>query len=233
MTQTAKKGESPLLSILINIVTPSLVLMKFSGEDKFGPVNALLVALAFPVLYGAYGFFRSRKFDFIPILGFVSVLLTGVIGLLALDAQWIAVKEAAVPALIGLAVLVSLYTPAPLVKKILLNDRLLNMQAIEAKITERDAQPVFEQRVKSASLLVAASFFLSSALNYGLAVVLLTAEPGTPAFNEQLGEMTALSFPVIALPSTFCLLFALWWLIKGLREVTGLAFEEMLNLPKE
>jgi hypothetical protein len=36
-------------------------------------------------------------------LGFVSVLLTGGIGLLQLDPKWIAVKEAAVPAVIGLA----------------------------------------------------------------------------------------------------------------------------------
>ena len=49
-------------------------------------------------------------------------------------------------------------------------------------------------------------FFLSSLLNYLLAVIILTAEPGTVAFNEQLGKMTALSFPVIALPATAVLM---------------------------
>jgi hypothetical protein len=50
------------------------------------------------------------------VLGLVSILLTGGIGLLQLDTRWLAVKEAAIPGLIGLAVLMSTRTRYPLVK---------------------------------------------------------------------------------------------------------------------
>ncbi len=43
------------------------------------------------------------------ILGIVSVLLTGGIGVLELDTQWLAVKEALIPGIIGVVVLGSTY----------------------------------------------------------------------------------------------------------------------------
>jgi len=54
------------------------------------------------------------------------------------------------------------------------------------------AKPEFDQLLINASWILAGSFLLSAVLNYFLAVYLLTADPGTQAFNEQLGKMTAL-----------------------------------------
>ena len=68
-----------------------------------GPVYGLLVALAFPVGYGIYDFVVRRGFNFYSALGFVSILLTGGIGLLKLPVEWLAIKEAAVPFVIGVA----------------------------------------------------------------------------------------------------------------------------------
>jgi hypothetical protein len=58
----------------------------------------------------------------------VSTLLTGGIGLLKLDAQWLAVKEAAIPALIGLAVLGSNWTSGPLIRILVFNPTLFEGQ---------------------------------------------------------------------------------------------------------
>ena len=55
----------------------------------------------------------------------------------------------------------------------------------------------------------ASSFFLSSALNYILAKMILVSEPGTTAYTEELGRMTALSYPVIVIPSMILLIAAL------------------------
>ena len=68
----------------MNIVIPVIILVRFSGEDQLGPVNGLLVALAFPVGYGLYDFIVRRGFNPYSMLGFASVLLTGGIGLLKL-----------------------------------------------------------------------------------------------------------------------------------------------------
>ena len=41
--------------------------------------------------------------------------------------------------------------------------------------------------------MIASSFFLSAVLNYSLAKILVKSQPGTEAFNAELGRMTALS----------------------------------------
>ncbi len=103
MTRKAR----PLIDLLVSIIIPSVVLMKFSGDTDLGAVGALIVALAFPITWGLYELIRHRVTNYIALLGLISVMLTGGIGLFQLDTQWIAVKEAAIPGIIGLVVLVT------------------------------------------------------------------------------------------------------------------------------
>ena len=56
--------------------------MKLSGDDDLGTSTALIVALAFPLGWGLYELLKHRKFNFIALLGLISALLTGGIGLL-------------------------------------------------------------------------------------------------------------------------------------------------------
>ena len=79
------------------------------------------------------------------------------------------------------------------------------------------------------SWILAGGFLLSSILNYGLAKALLTAAPGTVAFNEQLGTMQFLSFPVIVLPSMLILFANLFYLMRGMARLTGLPWEDLLK----
>jgi len=232
MTGTSqKKKESPLLNFAINIIIPSIILMKFSGEAHLGPVKGLLVAISFPLIYGIYDFIKEKKVNFISVLGLVSILITGVIGLLQLDAHWIAVKEAAVPLIIGLAVIVSLWTPFPLVKKLLFNDKIIDVNKINHILQEKGNTLQFEKKMTTATYLLAASFLVSAILNYVLAKIIIKSPSGTEAFNEELGKMTALSFPVIAIPSTIIMILALWFLVDGVKKLTGLELKEIFNDP--
>ena len=72
----------PLVDLLCSIIIPSLILMKFSGDNGLGTSTALIVALAFPLGWGLYELLKYRKFNFIALPGLISVLLTGGIGLL-------------------------------------------------------------------------------------------------------------------------------------------------------
>ncbi|GAL13483.1 hypothetical protein JCM19233_4485 [Vibrio astriarenae] len=94
MSQNNSKKSNPLFEVIFNVLIPSFILMKFSGDEYLGAVMALVIGLAFPVVYGGYELIRNKKFNFIAALGFVSVLLTGGIGLLELDTRWLAFKEA-------------------------------------------------------------------------------------------------------------------------------------------
>ncbi|WP_193161081.1 VC0807 family protein [Microbulbifer hainanensis] len=227
-TATPQKRESLLANLALNIVIPTLILTKLSGDDWLGTKWAIVVALAFPLLYGVRDLARSGKVNFFSALGIVSILLTGGISLLELDAEYIAIKEAGIPGLLGIATVVSLYTRWPLVRTLLYNDRILDTTKIARALGGNGNESAFERTLTQASWMIAGSFFLSSGLNYLLAKLLLKSPPGTEAFNEELGKMTALSFPVIALPATIILMLVLFFLFRRIGKLTGLKLEEIV-----
>lgn len=226
-----KKGGGLLPNLLINVAIPAIILSKFTGDQHLGPVWGLVVALAFPVLYGLWDLKQAGKVNFFSVLGVISVLLTGGIALLQLDASYIAIKEAAIPGAIGLAVLISQYTPYPLVQKFILNGDVLDTDKLYQALAEQQNTIRFERKLTQAGYLVSASFFLSSALNYILAKVILVSPPGTTAFNEELGRMTWLSYPVIVLPSMLVLFFAIWFIFSSISKLTGRELDSFLNQP--
>ena len=77
--------------------------------------------------------------------------------------------------------------------------------------------------------MVAGSFFLSSVLNYALAKILLVSPPGTPEYSAELGKMTGLSFPVIALPCTLVMMGALLYLFRQIKRLTDLELEQIFR----
>ena len=218
-----------MLNLGFNLVIPTFIMMKASGEDYLGPINAIVIALAFPISFGIKEYLDHRKTNLFSVLGIISVLLTGGISVLQLDPEYIAIKEAAIPALFGIATLVSLYTPYPLVRTFLFNDQVMQIDKVKAALIEHNTLPAFERKLAVASYMIAGSFFLSSFLNYVLAKWVLVSPPGTVAYTEELGKMTALSFPVIAVPSTIILMSALFYLIRHIQKLTHLKPEDIFN----
>lgn len=218
-----------MLSLALNIAIPAVILMKLSGENALGPVWALVVALVFPLGYGVADFARRREWNIVSILGFVSVLLTGGIGLMHLDPKWIAVKEAAVPAVIGIAVVLSLRTRFPIVRTLLYNDKIIRVHEVDKALARQGNRQAFDQTLVIASWMLAASFFVSAILNFVLAKWIVKSPPGTAAFNEELGRMTALSYPVIVVPSMVIMIATLWYLFRRIRRLTDLDLEQILK----
>ena len=227
MTDTAK--PSPLIELAVTLIVPSLILMKLSGPDDLGAVNALLLALAFPLAWGARDLLTRRKLNLFAALGLVSILLTGGIGLLQLDTQWLAIKEAAIPGLIGLAVAVSAHTRYPLVRVMLFSPALMNVERIQQSLDQRGNGDAFEARLKAATWMLGGSFFFSAAMNYALATWIVVSPAGTTAFNEELGRLTLLSYPMIALPSMLIMMAVLYYLARSIRELAGLKLAEALK----
>ncbi|KJF88299.1 MFS transporter [Photobacterium phosphoreum] len=218
----AEKKTNPLNEIIFNVVVPSIILMKMSGDDRLGSVGALLFALAFPVAFGSYELLKKKKFNFIAILGIVSVLLTGGIGVLELDTQWLAVKEALIPGIIGVVVLGSTFTKYPIVTKMIFNDSILNLGLIKQKLMEFNQQQAFDRCLVQSNYLFASTFVFSSIMNYVLATVIVTSPAGTEAFNEELGRMTLLSYPVIAIPSMLMMMGIFYFVWRQIRKMTKL-----------
>ncbi|WP_246587669.1 VC0807 family protein [Alteromonas lipotrueiana] len=224
-----KQNQGFFGNLAFNIIIPVVVMSYGSAPEYLGPAWSIVAALVFPIGYGIWDLKQSGKVNGFSILGIVSVLLTGGISLLKLPAEYIAIKEAAIPALIGLAVLATQYTKKPLVRMLILNDNIINWPALNNALDKKNKQPEFRRKVANSSYIVATSFFVSSVLNYVLAKMILVSEPGTTAYTEELGRMTALSYPVIVIPSTILLVAALWYLFSQISKITGEDLDNFLN----
>lgn len=229
----APAKPNPWLELLVTIAVPALVLMQLSSASRLGPVGALLLALSFPLGYGGWRLLQDRKLNLMASIGVVSTLLTGGIGLLALDPQWLAVKEAAIPGLIGLAVLVSARTRHPLVRVLVFNRTLFDVDRVQQALRSRGTEAAFERRLHVGTVLLAGTFLFSSVANYLLARWVVTSPAGTEAFNAELGRMTLLSYPVIAIPSMVMMMAVLYFLSRGANQLTGLTLEQMLHQPAD
>ena len=216
--------ESPILNLFINIIIPVVILTQLN--NYLNPLIVFALALIFPLLYGLYYLVKLKKYNLFSLIGLISIFLTGGIGLLQLDSKWIAFKEAGVPFLIGLLLLISIKTRYSLIEKLL--GQIVNGELIYEILKKKNNMILFKKKIKCYTYLISFSFFFSSLLNYLLAKTLLISEPGTIAFNQELGRMTALSFPVIALPSSIILAFIFYFLFKDIKILTGLDFEEIL-----
>jgi len=227
----ADKNENPWINITLNVIVPAVILTKLSNPEYLGQFWALIIALAFPLSYGAYDYFQRRKWNFFSALGLVSVLLTGGIGLFQLNKSWMVAKETAIPLIMGLAVVFSQKTRFPLVRTFL--NQVLDLPRIKDAFDDHNQGPKFEKCLNLSSWMLALSFFLSAFLNYILAVKILTGDAGTVEFNESLGKMTAWSFPVISLPMMFIVGGVMLYLFKTIKDVTEKDFEEFVRQPKD
>ena len=228
MQTTSTRKPRPMIDLMVSLVSPSIILMKFSGAEHLGASTALIVALAFPLGWGLLEFFRYREFNFIALLGLVSIVLTGGIGLLQLDPQWLAIKEAAIPGLIGIGVLLSTYTRYPLIRTLVYNPKFVNVDRIRQKLDESENGKTFETRLQNATYLLASTFLFSSVMNYILAKSVVTSPAGSAAFNEELGQMTLLSYPVITIPAMLMMIGIFYYLWRTINGLTGLKLEEIL-----
>lgn len=235
------KKENTFLNLGFNILLPILILNK--GKNWFGSylepyfenvaVGVLLVAVAFPIVYFIYDYFKRSKYNIFSILGLISVLLTGGIGILNIPTEWFAVKEAAIPFLLGVAVVVSLKTPYPLIRTLLYNPEIMNVERVQVALKEHDAEKDFDKLLVTCTWLLAGSFLLSAVLNFILARWIVVSPSGTDAFNGEVSKMMAWSWIVIAVPSMAIMMFALFKLMGGIKRMTGLELEQVLHDAEE
>ncbi|MGF1484665.1 MAG: VC0807 family protein [Opitutales bacterium] len=219
------KQENPWLSLGFNLLLP--ILLFKNADDWFGvsPAYALILALAFPIGYFIYDWFARHKRNWISVLGVVSLLLTGGIGLLKLPTEWVPIKEAAVPLIIALVLLVSLALKRPLVRPLVMNRELMNVDRVYAILDEKNARPQLNHLLTHATLWLVASSAVSAIINYVVADSIVTADSGTAEFNEQMGDQTLATALIVFIPSTLVFGYVLWRLASGLKALTGLPYE--------
>ncbi len=241
-----EQRENLFVNIIFNLGLPILFLRK--GDDWFGEilgawmslspesteVSSCLLALAvfFPVSYGIYDFRNRKKYNFMSILGAISALLTGGIGLIpGGTVHMFAIKEAALPGALAILTLFTLKTQKPLVKIFLYNPDLFQVDKIEKLLEAQGTKKSFNRLLVICTWLLAGTFVFSTVVNYLLARLIVVTEPFSDknAFNDEIGTMMTWSFPVISLPCMVATAYAFWLLTRGIKKMTGLNLEEAIN----
>lgn len=223
------RRENGFHSLVFNILLPVIILTQ--GDRLIeNPASVLVIALAFPVGYFIWDYQRRRKANFISVIGFVSILLTGGVGLMQLPRFWFIVKETAIPALIGLAVIGSLFTRYPLIRALVYSKEIFDVDHIQGELNQRGNTDAMEKLLRLATVLLSVSFFISAGLNFFLASHFVKTEPKVDPvqFNAEVGAMTGWSYVVIALPSMVFMFGILYMVIHGIRKHAGLGLEEAL-----
>lgn len=258
MPAPKNQPEHPLANILINVLIPVLALSYLSKDPEFqlalgkavrpwhiGPLKALVVALMFPIGYGIWHFTKTRKPNFFSALGLISVLLTGGLTLFLWNKDGtvkpnadvlFGLKEASIPFILGLAVIGSHYTNNPLLRLFIYSDSLFDIPKIERRVDEINGRERYQQILFQATLMFAASFFISTVLNFGLSLFFLggldhAAANARELYNERVAKLTGWGFAVIGVPILIFLFFTLRRLLKSLGSLTSMKDEEMM-LPR-
>jgi len=258
MSDNKPPQEHPLANILINVIVPVLILSFLSKDPALqeklgkiaqpwhiGPLKAMMLALVLPLGYGAWHFLKTRKGNFFSALGLISVLLSGGLTLYLWNQDGtvkpnagllFGIKEALIPLVLGIAILTSHRSASPLIRVFLYNDSIFNIPKIETRVAEISAQVAYNRLLLGATQLFAASFFLSSLMNLGLAQWLFrgfdaTAIDALENYNAIIARITGWGFAIIGVPILVFLFFTLRRLLKGLGTLTGFKDEELM-LPR-
>jgi intracellular septation protein A len=217
------------IDLFLCILIPTLILKKLGPEEMLGSTWALLAALSLPLAVAVYEFITLRKIGFVAALGFISILLTGSIGLLKLPSEYIAIKEALIPAVIAIATVVSTYTKYPLIRTFLYNDMIMNIDKVSQRLEFNGREQEFDKMMVRATWMLASSFILSAVLNFVLAKWVVVSPSGTPEFLSELGTMNLMSYPVIVLPCMVVTVFTLFYVIRNITKITGLGLEDIVH----
>ncbi len=233
------KQENPLLNLLLNVLLPVTVLSMCSKEPgpgapiyALGPKWALVVAVLLPIGYFVWDYSQRRKVNTFSIIGLLSVMFSGGLGLMDLSAQAFAVKEASMPLILAGLIWWTGRGKKPLVREMLMNPDMMDVGKVERAIEAHGAREAFDGLIRSSTWLLIGSMLLSAVLNYFLALYFLNGKvPGTTEFTEGIGKVSAWGWVVIGVPSAGLTVWAMIRLFRGLKQLTGMESDDFM-LPR-
>jgi hypothetical protein len=230
------KASNPFIELIFNVVIPTLVMTK--GTKYLGnPTLSLLVALAFPLGFLLFDLAKNKKWNLFAIIGLVSILLTGGLALFKVPYEWYPIKEAVIPLLLGFFVLASAAGKKPLIEMMILNPALIDIEKLQLALSEGEGrQGFFRSHLKISTVYFSLSFFLSSVLNYVLAIRVfipiapdLSIQIQEQMLNDQIAEMHLKSNLVIVLPCMVATVLVLVYFFHGIKKITGMGMNELMR----
>lgn len=217
-----------VLQLLCNFVVPIVILSKFSGPAALGPVRALLLALALPVLLELGTVIHSKKINLTSVVAIAGILVTGGLGLLHVSAGWLAVRRA-VPYLFFAALLLGAeYTNRSLVTKF--TEQLFDIKKLNQALKEQAEVQQFKTVLKIIAYCGAGLCVALAGVNYILTRVIVTSPAASELFNQQYARLRVIGLPALTVPSIIGIVLLIWYLIASVERLTKQDAESFMKL---
>ena len=201
----------------------------------------MAIALILPLAFGIWHFIKHKKLNLFSCVGLFAILLTGLITIYLFYNEAsrphvgiiFGIKEAVQPLVIGSLFLITHKMASPLLNTFLYNDALFDVKRIEKSVKAKESQPDYKALLWKASLIMFGSFCVSAVANLALSLYFFkglspTIENWKVEYNEIVGKITGWGFLVIGAPFFLVMAFILYFMLNGLKKITGLETDEIL-----
>ncbi len=203
------------LDILIGAVAPVLIL-KY-GTAPLGTLTAYLTAALVPVAWVLLDLLViSRRFNFITTYGGASAIMRGALAFWYVDGALFAFKDSASYLLAFLVFGLSAFSVRPVTRSIAL-------QGLDPDTPDREAQmhrlldePSVGQAMRRAALLIGFTNLAAGVVNFIINYRMVLAPFNTPAFNDQVANVNAITRIVLVLPDMLALFYAFSLMYKAM-----------------
>lgn len=203
------------LDILIGAAAPVLIL-KY-GTAPLGTLPAYLAAALVPVAWVLLDLFViSRRFNFITTYGGASAIMRGALAFWYVDGALFAFKDSASYLLAFMVFGLTAFVGTPVTRSIAL-------QGLDPDTPEREQQmqrlldeSSVQRAMKQAALLIGVTNLAAGAVNYAINLRMVTAPFNTPAFNDQVANVNAITRIVLVLPDMLALFYAFSVMYKAM-----------------
>ncbi len=232
--------SASLTNIVVNVLIPVLALNVLSKDEggflHFGPMNGMIIAVAFPLVYGVWDLLATKKVNTFSVLGLVSVLLTGGLTLYLWNEDGsvkenaplvFSTKEALVPLILGSVIIIGGTGKDSLFRLFLYNDAIFNIPSIEEKVEADKLAEGYSKVLSFGAFLFASSFLVSALLNFILSFYFLiqvdySLVSAKVEYNDAIGKITGYGYLLIGLPLMAFTFGAVYIMTQRLKALTQL-----------
>jgi hypothetical protein len=203
------------LDILVGAVAP-VVILKY-GTAPLGTLPAYLLAALVPVVWVLLDLaLFTRRFNFITAYGGLGAVMRGALAFWYVSGALFAFKDSASYLLAVLVFGGSALVGKPVMRAIALQGLAPDTPEREHAMNRLLDEPTVRSAMVRASWLITATNLGAGIVNYLLNYRMVVATFGTPAFNDQVANVNAITRVVLVLPDMLALFWAFSMMYKAI-----------------
>lgn len=150
-------------------VIPTAILFYLSGASRLGPLRAMLIALAFPLVLELYSLRSRRKPSLISIISIMGISFIGAISMLGLSEQWLAFRRSGIYVVAAFGLITAMHFKRGLIDKAL--GHVINTGAVHAAAKEKSTEAQLARHINRAGYALAGFLLLLGIATYILTIV--------------------------------------------------------------